>query len=455
MAKKSWSLSRRTFLHGAGVAVATPYLHAMEKSLPKNIGQATDPKAPKRLVYVYFPNGCSLPGETDEANAKWRWFPKSLGTDRKYEFTEVLKSLERHRENVSVYGGLSHPKSRELLGHLAGDTWLTGGDVRFDKYMNSVSADQVAALELKKHTRYPSLVLSSDGGVGYKSRVSTLSFGQTGKPIPSEHKQRTIFERYFTPKGGNTTDERRKSLARGKKIVDLVMEDSRRLRGRLGKRDQEKMDEYLTSLNAVEEQVRRNEAWLDIPMKPFSSEHLNLDPNPRQAAQDYLRATFDLIVLALQTDITRVVTYMMGREDGMGFGDNFPKIALGINKGHHTISHDLVDGHWEEWGKFDQWFAEQYAYFLDRLATTKDEYGPLLDRTLTMYGACCSTTHNARNYPIALAGGKALGVDHGQYRVFDNDVPFSNLLLTSLHAVGVKPKAFSDATGLVPGVLKG
>ena len=249
MARKSHALSRRTFLRGAGVAVATPYLHAMERGLPRSQRTKDAENAPRRLVYVFFPNGCSLPAEDDEANARWRWFPKAVGEKGDFEFTEVLKPLAAHKQNLSVYGGLSHPKSRELLGHLAGDTWLTGGDVRFDKYMNSVSVDQVAARELKKHTRYPSLTLSTDGGVGYKSRVSTLSFGPTGKPIPSEHRQRTIFERYFAPRGGNTTEERRKSLARGQKIVDLILEDSRRLKGRLGAQDQEKMDEYLSSLN--------------------------------------------------------------------------------------------------------------------------------------------------------------------------------------------------------------
>ena len=158
-----------------------------------------------------------------------------------------------------------------------------------------------------------------------------------------------------------------------------------------------------------------------------------------------MRATFDLIVLALQTDITRVVTYMMGREDGMGFGDNFPQVALGINKGHHTISHDNADGHWEEWGRFDRWYAEQFAYFLGRLASVEDEHGPLLDRTLCTYGSCCSTTHNARNYPIALAGGSALGVRHGKYRSFDED-PFSNLLLATLRVAGVEAETFSDST---------
>ena len=293
-------------------------------------------------------------------------------------------------------------------------------------------------------------MLSTDGGVGYKSRVSTLSFDHTGRPIPSEHRQRLIFERYFAPNSGGgdaTTDARRKSLAQGKKIVDLVLEDSKSLRRRLSKHDQEKMDDYLASLESVEEQVRRNEAWLDVPMKPFDASHIDLDPNPKADPTAYLRATFDLIVLALQTDLTRVVTYMMGREDGMGFGDNFPNLALGIKKGHHTISHDQEQGHWEEWGRFDRWYAEQFAYFLERLRTTTDEHGPLFDRTLTLYGSCCSTTHNARNLPLALAGGKALGANHGRYLRYDQKTPLSNLYVSMLGAVGVPVESFGDSTG--------
>ena len=138
----------------------------------------------------------------------------------------------------------------------------------------------------------------------------------------------------------------------------------------LTKKEQEKMDEYLSSLNRVEEQVRRNEAWLNVPLKPFSAENIQLDPNPRTVPQDYLRATFDLMVLAFQTDLTRVASYMMAREDGMGFGDSFPKIALGMKKSHHTISHET---NWKEWGTFDRWYMEQFTYFIDRLKEVTDE----------------------------------------------------------------------------------
>jgi hypothetical protein len=447
MSKKSWHLDRRSFLRGLGVACTLPYLDAMSWARP-----ARDLSArPKRMAFVYFPNGCSLPGRKDETNAKWRWFPVNPGRD--YELTDVLSSLAPYREQMSLLGGLSHPKSRELLGHLAGDTWLTAGDARGDRYQNRISVDQVAAHVMKKHTRFPSLVLSVDGGVGYKSRVSTMSFDAAGKPIPAEHRHRAIFERYFSPDGGGGSEERRKSLAQGKKIVDLVLEDGKDLKRKLGEKDQQKMDDYLDSLNAVEEQVRRSESWLDVPMKPFDASHLQLDPDPRVDPTQYVRTTYDLMTLALQTDLTRVMTYQCGREDGMGFGDNFPNLALGIKKGHHTISHDTVEGHWEEWGRYDRWVAEQFAYFVERLATTEDEFGPLLDNTIVTYGSSCSTTHNARNYPTAVLGGKAMGLQHGDYRVYDQDTPFSNLLLTLLHGVGVQAESFGDSTGQIPDLL--
>ena len=446
MSRKSWHLDRRTFLRGAGVVCALPFMESMAWALPK--GES----APKRMCFVYFPNGCSLPSHKDEENSKWRWFPTKAGHN--YEFTEVLKPLAKYRDQMSLLGGLSHPKSRRLLGHLAGDTYLTAGDVRGDRYQNRISVDQVAAHQLKKHTRFPSLVLSVDGGVGYKSRVSTLSFSADGKPIPSEHRHRQIFERYFSPGGGVSTEERRKSLKQGQKIVDLILEDSKDLKKKLGEKDKAKMDEYLESLNSVEEQVKRNEAWLDIPMKPFDASNVNFDADPRVDPTAYVRATYDLMALALQTDLTRVMTYMVGREDGMGFADNFPNLALGIKKGHHTISHDTAAGHWPEWGRYDQWLATQFAYFIDKLATTEDEFGPLLDNTLVLYGSACSTTHNARNYPTALLGGKAMGAQHGHYKVYDNNTPFSNVFVSMLNAAGVPTESFADSTGDIPGLFK-
>ena len=444
--------SRRQVLRGAGIVCLLPYMEAFAQEGQAPLAPAEEPDtAPRRLAAVYFPNGCSLPAENDEVNGHWRWFPHGGGRD--WQFTRVLESLEPFRERLSVFGGLSHPLSRELLGHMAGDSWLTAGDLRGDLYQNRISVDQVVAHEFKKHTRYPSLVMSTDGGVGYKSRVSTLSFNHEGRPIPSEHKHRSIFERYFAPAAGATTAERKKSLAAGKKIVNLALEDSKNLAKQLGQGDRDKLDEYLTSLNSVEEQIRRSESWLDRPLGEFDASHIDLDADPGVDPTNHLRTHFDLLVLAFQLDLTRVATFMMGREDGMGYGDRFPSLALGINRGHHTISHDTHEGHWDQWGPFDQWFAQQFTYFIDRLSKTEDAHGPLLDRTTVLYGGCCSTTHNARNYPLLVAGGNALGLQHGQYHRLDEHTPFSNLLLTLMHAMGVKHERFADSTGLIPGVL--
>ena len=441
MSKKSWHLNRRTFLKGLGVTCMLPYFEAMSMT---NLSKLSEPAATKRLCFLYFPNGVGLPPVDSEFYNDWNWFP--IGQGKSYRLTKSLSHLERHRNNMSIIGGLSHPNSRSVLGHMAGDSFLTGGDLR-GLYKNSVSVDQVAADKLSQFTRFPYLSLSSDGGVGYKSRTSTLSFNSSGQPIPSEHRLRDIFERYFSPNGGGSTTQRKKSINQGKKIVDLVLEDSKNLKNKLGSNDQSKLDEYMTSLNQVEMQLVRNEKWLDIPMKEFDASLINLDVDPTSAPEDYVRSMMDLIVLAFQTDSTRVINYMMAREDGMGFGDNFPKIALGL-KGHHTISHDVSSGHWTEWGRLDRWYSKQFSYFLDKMKNTKDINGSLLDNTLILYGSACSTTHNARNYPLILAGGSKLGLNHGRYTVFEEKHErLSNLYLSMLHKLDIEKESFSDSTG--------
>ncbi|QDU85896.1 hypothetical protein Pla163_30420 [Planctomycetes bacterium Pla163] len=466
---RGWRLGRRSFLRGVGVACLLPYLEAMG-------GGRKAAAPPKRACFVYFPNGCSLPDVNDAQYKHWRWFPEGQGAD--FRFTKVLEPLAPFQRDLAIHGGLSHPKSRELLGHLAGDSWLTAGDLRGGTYTNSISLDQVIARQFKAHTRYPSFVLSSDGGVGYKSRISTLSFDGEGRPIPAQHDQRRIFERYFAPDGGGTTDERRRAIQRGQKIVDLVLEESRDLTRRLGARDQQKMDEYLTSLNDVEEQVRRNEAWLDTPLPPFSAEHLQFDADPRIDPGAYVRTMYDLMVLGFQTDVTRVMTYMLAREDGLGIGENWPRLAIGADRGHHTISHDTHAGHWDQWGPYDRWYAEQFAYFLGRMKAASDEHGSLLDSTAILYGSACSTTHNARNYPMLLAGGRDLGIQLGRYthhsatavlqaqndaitgaqvadakrHLAEDDLPCSNLYLSLLRALGVEAESFADSTGELEGV---
>ena len=441
MSKKSWHLDRRTFIRGLGVTCMLPFFEGMAMT---SFSKFAEPMSPKRLCFLYFPNGVGLPPKESVYHKKWHWFPMGEGTN--YTLSRSLAPLSPFRSEMSIMGGLSHPFSRNVLGHMAGDSFLTGGDLR-GEYKNSVSLDQVAAENLSRYTRFPSLTLSTDGGVGYKSRTSTLSFNSSGRPIPSEHRQREIFERYFSPNGGAPTHERRKSIHQGKKIVDLVLEDSKTLKKRLGSNDKAKLDEYMTSLDQVEKQLNRNEQWLDVPMKDFDASLINLDVDPTAAPEDYVRSMMDLMILGFQTDATRVISYMMAREDGMGFGDNFPKIALGL-QGHHTISHDKATGHWEDWGRLDRWYARQFAYFIDKMKNTKDVHGSLLDNTLILYGSACSTTHNARNYPLILAGGSKMGLQHGTYTKFEEkEERLSNLFVSMLNRLHIETEEFSDSTG--------
>ena len=438
MSKKSWHLDRRTFLRGTGVACALPYLEAMGATKSKG-------EAPKRMCFLYFPNGACEPGTIKEEVKQYRFFPDQEGRDYKNNFS--LEPLNGFRDDMTILGGLSHPRSRQLLGHIAGDTYLTGGDVR-NTYKNNISVDQVAAGHIGKDTRYPSFSLSADGGVGYKSRVTSLSFDSMGNAIPTEHRHREIFERYFNPTGNGSSEARRKELQRGRKIVDLVFGNSKDLQRKLGKSDKEKMDQYLTSLNSVEKQIRKNEEWLDIPLKKGDFSKLNFDLDPAKNAETYIRSMYDLIVLAYEMDLTRVITYQIAREDGMGFGENFPKLAIGSAKGHHGISHSNDP---KLWSTYDNWLVQQYAYFLGRLKDVKDEHGSILDNTQVLYGSSQAHTHNARNLPLVLAGGKNMGINHGSYQRFDEKTPMTNLFVSMLNAAGVHRGKFSDSTGKLPG----
>ncbi|GLR69603.1 DUF1552 domain-containing protein [Agaribacter marinus] len=434
---KPFRLNRRSFIKGLGVSACLPYMECMADT--NQTGIRTSP--PKRMAYIYVPNGVGLPDEHSEYK-DWHWFPTNEGNN--YKFTKVLASLEKHRSDITIIGGLSHPKSRKLLGHIAGDTFLTGGDLR-GEYKNSISVDQFAATVKKSATRFPSLVLSADGGVGFKSRASTLSFDSRGSAIPSEHSHRKIFERYFTQNGKGVSDERRKSLERRKKVVDLLLEDSKRLQIKLGQQDKYRLDEHMSALNSIEEQIQRNEAWLDIPLKNFTADHLDMAVDAKIDPQAYIRTMYDLIVLAFKVDLTEVVSYMIAREDGMGFGDNYPRLALGLKKGHHGISHDKSTGHWLEWGQYDQWLASHFSYFISQMKNTTDEFGSLLDNTQILYGSACSTTHNARNYPLILAGGKNMAIQHGNYYRFTDELPLANLFVHMLNNAGVPAAHFADS----------
>ena len=306
MAQKSWHLDRRTALKGLGLTCFLPQLEAMEKSLKENPQKINK----KRAAFVFFPNGCSIASAAKKDEHPWGFFPQSSEAD--YQATNVLDPLQIHRDKFTLLGGLSHPKSRTLLGHAAGDTWLTAGDIRGD-YKNSISVDQIFSNAVGRQTRFPYLALSCDGGTGYKSRATTLSFDSTGRALPTQSKPRVIFDRIFASNNSPGSKKlARRRLRLGKKAVDFIMEDAKSLNRRLGRNDQQKLDEYMSSISDVEDRIVRTESWLDKPMKKVDTSGLDLDVNTSMP-KEYIRAMYDLMALSFEADATRTISYMIAR----------------------------------------------------------------------------------------------------------------------------------------------
>lgn len=304
---KSWHLDRRTFLMGTGVSLGLPWMECMGG---RDNGSPDDQA--KRFCAMYFGFGVGLPSEESD-QAKWRWFPKGEGKD--FEFTEVLDPLETHRNHVTVLGGLSHPNGRRMGGHDTADTFLTASYLNNKFLKNTVSIDQLAARALDDQTRFSSLVLSTDGGVGEPTRSSTLSYDEKGRPIPALHQPQQIFDRFFGDGDADSiTNRRRMRSASG--MLDRTLEDSRSLRRRLGSQDREKFDEYLESVRQIEERVQRSQRWLEIPrpeLRDEDREMLTLGADD-EAPKDFIRTMYDLIYLAFRTDSTR--RYLPNHEHG-------------------------------------------------------------------------------------------------------------------------------------------
>lgn len=435
MSTTSWQLDRRTCLTGAGVSLALPLLNGMAHA-------ADEADLPRRMCSVYFPFGVALPKD-DSPMREWGWFPKGAGRD--YELTNPLQPLAELRTDMTVMGGLSHPNGRRMGGHDTGDIFLTGASFKGTQYQNSISLDQFAAKQIGNRTRFPSLVMSSDGGVGEPTRSTTLSFTQKGRPIPALASPRQIFNRLFGE--DESAESERRRLENSASMLDLVLEHSRSLKQRLGKQDRVKLDDYLASVRQVEQQVKRSQQWLDIPKPEVDASTLALDSDP-QAPKEYLQTMYDLIFLAFQTDSTRIATYMLGQVAGATTIANAFPACIGLKGNWHGLAHGAgKDKGAEELGRFDQFLAEHLAHFLKRLKETPEADGSMLDRTLVLYGSSNSRTHQNRNYPLVLAGGGKLGMSHGQYLRFGEDTPLTNLFVTMLDRMNLRVEGFADSTG--------
>ncbi len=463
MIREFHRLNRRRFLRGAGYALALPGF----ASLSHSVKASEEAQSPKRLACFYFPDGVPMPLPEDPAFQDWAWFPHGAGDD--FKFTKCMEPLEALRNELTVLSGFSHPKSRSVHGHNNADQFLTaaltgGGD---REYQNSISLDQVYANHIGDETRFSSLVMSTDGGTGTARGTHTLSFDQHGRPIPAEHRPKQIFDRLFVTSDADSA----KRLSFNQSAMDELLADAQQLRRSLSSEDRQSLDEYLDSVRQAEVKAEKAKRWLSTPLPQVDGEDLNLELTTDEP-REYLRTMFELIYLAFRTDSTRVATYQIGRENGVGRSDHLAR-AVGFNLAHQ-LSHETKEtGGWERFAIYCGFLNEEYGRFLQRLRETPEPNGEgaMLDNTLTFFGSASSAFHLSRNYPLILAGGKNLGFKHGQYinhagmnfqggpwlgkrepwqdEAKGEDLPLSNLYLTMLKRLGMPVKSFADSTGVI------
>jgi len=436
-----WQISRREMLRGLGVSLSLPLLDCMA-ALPA-------PSKPKRSVFLYIPNGVNT----------LTWQIDKAGKD--FQFTQPLMSLEKHRADVTPISGLHHPK---VIGkqHNCDKVWLTGADVPPDggAFRNSVSVDQLMAEVQGKATRFSSLELAIEG--------NSLAWSRDGIQIPAERNTRVIFNALFGVDKDPKEVIRRRNDRRAS-ILDAVASDAKRVNHKLGSEDRTKLDEYLTAVRQVEQRTDRADEWLNIPKAKISSAdeaRLTRKLDMSQAGE-YYRLFYDLMVMALRTDSTRVITCMIGSE---GSASGIPEI--GISQTRHGLSHHNGDPEQlRRLTQTDTFLVEQFSYFLDQLKSHSEEGHTLLDTTQVLWGSgmAYGHSHGNANLPMLYAGGRALGTKHGQHvdfnlpkigqynvadatthyrlcsRPVDGDARLSNLFLTMLQRTDVETDKFQDS----------
>jgi hypothetical protein len=411
-----------------------------------------------------------MPLANDPAYQVWAWFPH--GNGKEFVFTKCMETLEPLRNELTVLSGFSHVASRNVHGHNNADQFLTAaatGDGDRD-YTNSISLDQVLANHIGDETRIASLVLSTDGGTGTARGAHTISFDKNGRPIPAEHRPKQIFDMLFVKSDRQSA----KRLAISRSALDDMLADARSLKELLSTSDRRNLEEYMESVRQAELKVEKSKKWLDAPLPSVDSDHLNLELTTDEP-REYIQTMYELVYLAFRTDSTRVATYQIGRENGIGRSDHLSR-AVGFNLAHQ-LSHETKnpDG-WKNFGIYCRFLNEEFGRFVERLRSTPEPAGAgsMLDNTLLFYGSASSAFHLSRNYPLILAGGKNMGFQHGQYvnqagnqfqggpwlgdrepwqdKATVEDVPLSNLFVTMLQRLGVETESFADSTGIVANI---
>ncbi len=433
------ALPRRTFLRGMGATVALPLLDAM---IPSMTALAQTPANPvRRLGFVYIPMGSDIA----------RWTPAGEGgvlTD----LSSTLSPLAPVMKHVTVVSNMelknaypgTHATSNAAFLSAAKAKWTESSD-----YFLGTTVDQIAAKQMGQDTQLPSLELAMDlmevvgqCDNGYACVYqNNLSWSSPTTPLPAEAHPRVVFERLFGE--GGTSPQRRAALGRRASLLDWVRDDISRLQRQLGAADRSKISQYLDTVREVERRIQMAEAQtLDSPLP-------DLDRPVGVPADygDHARLMFDLQVLALQGDVTRVITFQLARETS-----NRTYAEIGVPDAHHPTSHHGGDPEKiAKIAKINQFHVSLFGYFLERLASVTDGDGTLLDHSVLMYGSGMGNpnVHDHVNLPIVVAGGGAGKIRGGRHIKYAEPTPLANLHLTLLDRVGVRLDSFADSTGKI------
>ena len=427
---KTRPLPRRTVLRGgAGIALSLPWLEAMAEN-----GESR----PCRMATVYVPIGKNL-GE---------WIPKQTG--KNYELSATLKELADLREDFTVLSGLCHP--RVWGGHrVEGPSFLTGADILSGTpgadFKNTVSMDQIAAERIGSQTRFPSLELIKRSGSN--GSQSMLAWNREGVPLVGEHNPLAVFKRLFINETENEKGAFADLVRRRKSVLDAIRGDYRRLESKVGKRDREILDQFATSVREVEIRIQRDEEWSQKP-KP------EIDAEPPEDIPDggirdrgaHMRAMFDVMTLAFQTDSTRIITYGV-KDSGV------PITEAGVNEAHHGLSHHGKNAEkLTKLAKIDRFHVKQFGYFLQKLKETPDAGGGnLLDNSAILYGSGLGdgSAHSHKNLPLLLAGHARGNLTQGRHLAFPDDPPpLTNLFVSLFELMNIPVESFGDSSGRLP-----
>jgi hypothetical protein len=434
------ALSRRTFLRGAGTALALPLLDAM---IPSLTAQAQTPAAPerlRRLGYVYIPMGCD----------GTRWTPP--GAERLDELSFILNPLQPVKQHVTVLSNLELRNAYPGTHATSNSAFLSAARARLTEsadYYLGTTADQIAAAQIGRGTQMPSLELSMDlmnlAGQcdnGYACVYqNNLSWSSPTTPLPSEAHPRVVFERLFGD--GATTAERRAALRSRASLLDSVMEEFTQLNNQLGPADRARVAQYLDTIREVERRIQRAEANAAANRMRDLDRPAGVPPS----YADHARLMFDLQVLAFQADVTRVITFQLARETS---NRTYPEI--GVSDPHHPLTHHGNDpAKVEKVARINRFHVSLFAEFLAKMRDTREGNGSLLDHSLLLYGSGMGNgnQHDHDNLPILVAGGAAGRMRGGRHIRFAQPTPLANLHLTLLDKVGVRLDSFADSRGKV------